>query len=79
MAKYQSQSAYKEEAVSRLAVSEDSALGHLTTSLGPVMTLLLTVEVWARSGSRVGRYPIVAFKGTSLYKVLHHKGSTVSR
>lgn len=79
VAKYQNQSAYKEEAVSRLAVSEDSALGHLTTSLGPVMTLLPTVEVWARSGSRVRRYPIVTFKGTPLYKARHHKGSTVSR
>lgn len=78
MAKYQRQSAYKEEAVSRPMVSEDSALGHLTSSLGPVMTQLLMVEVYARSGIRVDGYPIVAFKGTSLYKAPHHKGSTVS-
>lgn len=78
MAKYQRQSAYNEEAVSQLAVSEDSALGHLTTSLGPVMTQLLVVEVCARSGSRVDGYPIVAFKGTSLYEASCHKGSIVS-
>lgn len=79
VAKYKRQSAYNEEAISQLMVSEDSALGHLTTSLGPVMTQLLMVEVCAQFGSRVDGYPIVAFKSTPLYEAPRHKGSIVSQ